>query len=534
MNVLNAQKRNDLEALLRARMSFREIERRLGVRRETVSRYAKRLGLHPNQLKANGEASGFKSGQNEAKWLPSGGASSGGKDNKIPKHARSACEPYREWIEAQVRLKRNAMAIYQDLVERHGFSHKYNSVKRFVRSLKAKEPEVYDRLEYEPAEEAQVDFGQGAPTVHPQTGKRRRPWLFVMTLKYSRRSYRAVVWRADEKSWCKLHEQAFRYFGGVPRYIVLDNLKQGVIRPDIYEPELNPLYSAVLLHYGAVADPARVRDPNRKGTVESAIKHTQDTGLKGREFKCIEEQNEWLLHWEERWASKRIHGRAKRQVQEMFAEEKPFLKPLPTHGFRYFEQETRKVQDDGCIQVKNAFYAAHPAPLYSSVIVRIYDLEIQIIDPKTLTLIRRHTRSSRPGFVSMNESDRIFNPSRETKFLLSQAKKIGPNTHALCESWFKKQGRVGQRRMRGVLNLAKTFESSHIEEATKIALKNNITSSKSVRTLVARIKRTSTPSRSFEVEFTQSHELIREGEEYGRFFDEFAATNKAPKGEIIH
>ena len=112
--------------------------------------------------------------------------------------------------------------------------------------------------------------------------------------------------------------QAWRAFGGCTQYVVLDNLKEGVIRPDLYAPELNPVYGAMLAHYGVVADPCRVRDPNRKGTVESAIQHTQATALKGRKFDSIEAQNAWLAHWEEHWAALRIHGRKKRQVLEMF------------------------------------------------------------------------------------------------------------------------------------------------------------------------------------------------------------------------
>jgi len=78
-----------------------------------------------------------------------------------------------------VQLGRNAQSIYQDLVETCGFTHRYNSVKRFVRTLKARDPERYDVLEYPAGEEAQVDFGQGAPTLY-RNGKYRRPWLFVM------------------------------------------------------------------------------------------------------------------------------------------------------------------------------------------------------------------------------------------------------------------------------------------------------------------------------------------------------------------
>ena len=156
----------------------------------------------------------------------------------------------------------------------------------------------------------QVDYGEGAPTRVPGSERYRKPRLFVATLRYSRRSFRRVVWKSGQQVWAELHEQAWRYFGGSTRYVVLDNLKEGVLKPDLYEPELNPVYAATLAHYEVVADPARVRDPNRKGTVEHAIGHTQSTALKGRRFETIEEQNVFLEHWEVKWTASRIHGAA--------------------------------------------------------------------------------------------------------------------------------------------------------------------------------------------------------------------------------
>ena len=149
----------------------------------------------------------------------------------------------------------NGQAIYQELVDHYGFLPSYESVKRFVRGLRHADPHQFDRLEFHPGEEAQVDYGEGALTVDPNSGRYRRPRLFVMTLRYSRRSFRRVVWKSGQQVWAQLHEEAFRYFGGVPSYIVLDNLKEGVIKPDLYEPELNPVYSVMLAHYGVVADP---------------------------------------------------------------------------------------------------------------------------------------------------------------------------------------------------------------------------------------------------------------------------------------
>jgi len=519
MNVLNAAKKATLTTLLKNEISQREISRKAKIDRKTIRKYGRQIMV----------ATGLNDG--EVQNPPPRPPGNLGKEAKIPFHARSACEPHRTWIELQVRLSRNAMAIHQDLVEQFSFTHKYNSVKRFVRGLKRKDPEQYDRLEFLPGEEAQVDYGQGAKTLGDK-GKYLRPRLFVMTLKYSGRSFRKVIWKSGQEAWARLHEEEFRYFGGCPEYVVLDNLKEGVITPDIYEPELNPLYMAVLTHYGVMADPARVKDPDRKGTVENAIQHTQNTALKGRVFESIDGQNNWLIHWEENWAAKRIHGRMKRQVEEMFQEEKPFLRPLPLVGFPYFCQETRKVSDDGTIQVGRSYYSALPAPLHQEVIVRIYADEIEIIDPRSMEKIRTHQKSRRAGEVKMEPEDRIFNPSRQTDFLLRKAEGIGPNTRRLCALLFEEQGRSGQRRMQGIVNLARRYEACHIEQTANEAILMGSRSYKAFCRLVE-IKKTKESQKSAEAASVvrQEHELIRPATDYGEFFDQYAA--KADRQDFI-
>lgn len=522
MNVLKPEKKGALVTLLKNSVSQREISRKAGIDRKTIRKYVRQLDIVPFLEKSIliPSPEGVATGQDQnPPPRPPGFATD---TVKIPFHARSACEPHQEWIGQQVRLGRNAMAIYQDLVERFNFEHRYNSVKRFVRGLRQKAPEQFDRLEFLPGEEAQVDYGKGAMTLH-SSGKYRRPRLFVMTLKYSRRSFRKVVLKSSQETWAKLHEEAFRYFGGSVQYVVLDNLKEGVIKPDIYEPQLNPIYEAMLNHYGAMADPARVRDPNRKGTVENAIQHTQDTGLKGRQFESIQEQNQWLMHWEEAWAAKRIHGRMKRQVEQMFQEEKPYLNPLPLIGFRYFRQETRKVHDDGMIQVSQSYYSALPAPLHQEVIVRIYEHEIEIIDPWTMEKIRTHIKSHRAGAVRMEPEDHIFNPSRQTKYLLGKAELIGPQTKKLCELMFEEQGRPGQRRMQGIVGLARKYEATCIESAAEKAVEIGLRSYKSFCRLIEEKTSSNTEAKN---QISQEHKLIRPSSDYGSFFDKFAAKNE--------
>ncbi|MGX1340820.1 transposase [Bradyrhizobium japonicum] len=384
LNVLKRHLQSTVLTLLDRNTSQREIHRLTGVDRKTIRRYqALRAGAEANSPGEVTTGSVSADGQIPPPRPPAFGTSEATVTSSL---ARSACEAHRTWIEEQVRLKRNAQAIYQDLVDQFGFPSSYQSVKRFVRRLRHADPEQFDRLEFLPGEEAQVDYGEGAPTVDPKSGRYRRPRLFVMTLRYSRRSFRRVVWKSSQQVWAQLHEEAFRYFGGVPSYVVLDNLKEGVLKPDLYEPQLNPIYSAMLAHYAVVADPARVADPNRKGCVENAIQHTQGTALAGRRFETLEAQNEFLRHWEENWASKRIHGSTRRQVEAMFQEEKPHLRPLPVAPFRIFTEVVRTVCDDTTVRVDNSYYAARPAPIGSQVVVRIYTTTIEIRD--------RHTRAA--------------------------------------------------------------------------------------------------------------------------------------------
>lgn len=499
-----------IETLLARGVSQHEIARKTGIDRKTVRKYQQASLSDSKSPMATGSQPGAS--ENPPPRPPAA-------TSRAP---HSACEPYRAWITAQVELGRNAMAIYQELVDRFGFEARYNSVKRFCRALKHRELAQFDRLEFAPGEEAQVDYGEGAPTRHPQGGRYRKPRLFVMTLRYSRRSFRKVVWKSSSAVWAQLHEQAFRYFGGAVSYVVLDNLREGVIKPDLYEPELNRLYAELLAHYGVVADPARVRDPNRKGTVESAIQHTQSTALKGRRFESIDEQNAFLEHWETRWAATRIHGRAKRQVEEMFQAERPHLKALPPQAFRYFEEGLRTVQDDTTVQIDRAWYAARPAPIGSRVLVRVFEHDVEIRDLHTLELIRRHARATRPGELKLPDDERPFNPSRQTQRIFEQAREIGPQTLALCERIFSPRGREAQRTLWGIVNLARRYPGSLVEDAAAIALAGGVTSARSVRKIIERRLHELADS-AHEPEaapLTQQHDLIRDPGEYAQFFNQ--------------
>jgi transposase len=223
-------------------------------------------------------------------------------------------------------------------VSDHGFAGGYQAVKRFVRTLRGPQrPEAAGIILTAAGEEAQVNYGSVPMVRDAPSGKYRRTRLFVLTLGYSCKSVRLLVWRSSARIWAELLEKAFRRLGGCCRVVVLDNLKEGVLVPDIYDPTVNPLFRDVLAHYGVVALPCRIQDPDRKGKVESGIGHTQKTPLIGMRVESLEEAQMYLDRWEQRWADTRIHGTTKRQVAVMFAEEKPHLLPLPLEPFRYYQ-----------------------------------------------------------------------------------------------------------------------------------------------------------------------------------------------------
>src|SRR5262249_27409670 len=288
------------------------------------------------------------------------------------------------------------VAVCRDPVVDHGFRGRYASVRRFVVTLRGtSSPEARVVIATAPGEEAQVDYGDGAMVRHPETGKYRRTRLFVLTLGFSRKAVRLLTWTSSARRWAELHEQAFRRLGGVPKTIVLDNLKEGVLTPDVYDPGVNPLFRDVLAHYGVVALPCRVRHPDRKGKVEASVGHTQRTPLRGMRFESLDEAQAYLDHWEARWADTRIHGTTKRQVAAMFAEEQPTLGALPLTPFGYYQSGARVVPLEGWVEVAGGYYSARPGYLGQRLPVQWDGQSVRLLDPRTGQLLREHRWQAR-------------------------------------------------------------------------------------------------------------------------------------------
>jgi len=424
-----------------------------------------------------------------------------------------ASEAYRELIERELSRGRNAMGIWQDLVDTQGFTGGYQSVKRFVRKLRgAASPEARVIIETRPGEECQVDYGTGPMVRDADTGKYRRTRLFVLTLGASRKCVRLLTFRSSTRVWAELHEKAFRRLGGTPRIVVLDNLREGVLSADIHDPRLNPLYRDVLAHYGVTALPCKVRDPDRKGKVESGVGHAQKTPLKGKKFESLEEAQAYLDHWEENWADKRIHGRTKRQVAAMFAEEKPFLQALPLEPFRYYQYGVRTVHLDNCVEVEAAYYGAPPGWIGRQVHVQWDAMYVRLLDPLSGELLREHLSGKRGGH-RIRDADRPHRTPPQLLQLLARAHKAGPNIGAVSDAIHQRQAETGIRRILGMLSLAKKYGNAACDDACAAALELRVPEYRFVRRYLERSPQAPLNLRQVDPlirELTQYRELIQQ------------------------
>src|SRR5213594_1130869 len=498
-NVLNEEKKQQVIALGRLGWTLRHIEQATGVRRETAGGYLKAAGIAVRPPGGWGRRAPAKpaneviTGSEESKpanevitdfirQIP------GKQPIQLPKSSASTseCEPYRDTIELELRRGRNAMAIWQDMVTGYGFSGGYQTVQRFVRKLHGSQgPEPVGIIVTAAGQECQVDYGTGPMVRDPQSGKYRRTRLFVMTLGYSRKAVRLLVFRSSTRTWAELHETAFRRLGGSCRVLVLDNLKEGVLTPDIYDPKLNPLFKDVLTHYGVVAMPCRVRDPDRKGKVEAGVAHAQKTPLKGMRFESLPEAQTYLDNWEARWADTRIHGTTKRQVAAMFAEEKPALLPLPIEPFRYYQYGKRTVHLDGCVEVEAAYYSVPPGWIGKLVNVQWDSLHVRILDPKMHQLLREHVRQER-GRHRIQPEDNPKKTPFTTAQVLARAARAGSQIGIFCKALHDHKGEPGVRGILGVLSLARKFGVTRVEDACSAALELRIYEYRFIRRFLER------------------------------------------------
>jgi transposase len=498
MNILNVSLQHSILTLAARGWSHRLIARELDINRETVGKY-----LRQAQSKPAISTPGSESDPAAKPAISTLGSTAG---------RQSLCQPWQPQIEAAVSVGLSAQRIYQDLVGENGFTGSYQAFKRFVRHLRQTQPVPFVRMEVEPGQEAQVDFGQGAWVI--VEGKRKRPHLFRIVLSHLRKGYSEVVWRQTTESFIRCLENAFRYFGGVPRTLVIDNLRAAVTRADWFDPELNAKVAEFCRHYGTVMLPTRPAMPHHKGKIEAGVKFAQNNALKGRSFSSLSEQNLFLTEWESSVADTRIHGTTRQQAGKVFNEvERSTLLPLPSSLFPVFEEAPRTVHRDGYVELQRAYYSVPPEYVGRQVWVRWESRLVRVFNQRR-EQIAIHARAEPGKFAT--DPNHLHSPYRRVvenglDYLLDRARLIGTHTGSWAEAMAQQRGPIGTRVLHGLLSLAQKHPVKALENAAQKALHHGAWRLRDLRALLEAA--TPTP----QLDFLETHPLIRSLDTYRDF-----------------
>lgn len=493
-NQLKMATQNAIVVLKTQNLSNREIARRLGISRNTVNHHL------------------LKTDSNGAKAPPGAEA-----PKDLCSHAsRSHCQAFAEVIEAKVQQDLSAKRIHQDLVTEHGFTGSYYSVRRYVGTLQQSRPLPFRRMEAPPGQEAQIDFGTGAPII-TAAGKRRRTHVFRIVLSCSRKAYSEAVYHQTTDEFLRCIENAFWYFGGVTKTLVIDNLKAAVVRADWYDPDIHPMIRSFAEHYGTVILPAKPYTPRHKGKIERGIDYVKANALKGRSFESLVQQNTLLLHWEKTVADTRLHGTTRRHVGQSFQEiERPALGALPHERFACFKEAQRSVHRDGHVEVAKAYYSVPPEYLGQRLWVR-WDGRIVRIFNHRMEQIAIHAQAQPGQFQTAREhlhSHKISRVERGADWLLQRVSLMGPSASRWGQVMLQERGIAGIRVLNGLLSLTHHHSATAIDQACQIALTHGAYRLRAIRQI---LKHGGAEQQQFD--FTNEHEIIRNLSEYENLTD---------------
>jgi transposase len=292
-------------------------------------------------------------------------------------------EAHRELIQAM--LATNTLAtVHQRLRDEHDVQVGVTSLRRYAwRAFPERhggpEPTVL-RPEVPPGQEAQIDYGYLGRWLDPLAGRIRRVWAFVVVLACSRHMFVRPVLSMDQASWVAAHMAAWEFFGGIPARLVIDNLKTGVIKPDLYDPKLNRAYAEMAAHYGCLIDPARAGKPKDKPRVERMMPYVRDSYWRGRTFGGVPDMQARAVDWALTVAGTRPHrGLHGAQPHVVFqAVEANALLGLPLAPFELARWLSPRVAPDCHVSVDRVLYSVPWRFIGAQVDARVTDRVVQI------------------------------------------------------------------------------------------------------------------------------------------------------------
>lgn len=323
-----------------------------------------------------------------------------------------------------------------------------------------------------------IDYaGQTVPITDPATGEIHQAQIFVAVLGASNYAYAEASWTQQLSDWINSQVRALSFIGGVPELLIPDNLKAGVSRACIYEPDLNPTYAEFAQHYNCAVLPARPRKPKDKAKVEAGVQVCERwilARLRHQTFFSLAALNlaiSKLLSDLNSRPFKRLPGS---RLSQFLALDRPALKPLPAQPYIYSEWRRVRVGLDYHLEIDGHFYSV-PHPLIRQQIdVRLTATTIEAFHRRQR--VASHPRATQIGgqTTSLEHMPRAHRLYREwsPKSLLAWATGLGPHTHQVVEHLLTSQPHpeCGFRSCLGLLALAKRYGAERLEAACRRAI----------------------------------------------------------------
>jgi hypothetical protein len=334
-----------------------------------------------------------------------------------------------------------------------------------------------------------------------------------VVLSYSRKAYSEAVFHQTTENFIRGLENAFRALGGVTKTLNLDNLRAAVQQADWCDPKLNPKLMSFCRHYGCALMPCLPRTPQHKGKTERGIQYLKGNALRGRTFKSLSAENEFLRHWEKTVADVRIHGTTRQQVGALFAQEQKALLPLPPDLFPCFQEGQRTVHRDSYVEVDKAFYTVPPEYIGQEVWVRWDGREVRIFNQRW-DQIKLHAHLAPGQFdkvLGLGGGDGPL--ERQVDYWLKRAEDLGQPCGQWSRGVLERKGPLGLRTIMGLVGLIDHHAFKTLNDSCASALSRGAWRLRDVKALLEQRQR----EIQTHLDFAQSHPLIRNLAEYGLF-----------------
>lgn len=400
----------------------------------------------------------------------------------------SYCEPYAAEIATWVEQGVSSVVIHRALIRKYQFKASYCSVIRYVSKLKDqhKIKKASCVLEFAPGDAAQVDFGKGSDLID-ENGVVHKTWIFLMTLCFSRHQYVEIVLHQDVETWLGCHRRAFEFFAGVPKKIIIDNAKCAITKACYYDPEVQRAYAEFAEGYQFIISPCPVREPKKKGIVESGVKYATKNFLPLQEYKTLGEGNQLLRAWILEEAGNRIHGTTGKRPLSVFMEiERHLLTPLPQNPPELAAWAKVKVHGDCHVQYQKSRYSVPYHYVHQSLWLRACETTVRIYHQHQCIAIHprlrgQRVRSSKAEHLPPNAAAYLM---RDPTWCREQASAIGEYCERLIEVLFADRVLDLLRAAQGIIGLAKTYGKERLNLACKRALHFNTCKYQSVKQIL--------------------------------------------------